>query len=429
MTLTMALVIAGIVLCIAASAFFSGSEMALSACNTVRLENEEKSGKKSAGRALRLSTNYDSTLSTILVGNNLVNTAASSLTTVLIILFFGSDRLNWLGTLVVTILVIIFGETIPKIVCKKYANRFAMSISGMIQFLIYLFLPITFPVVKLVGLLTRGIHEEEENDQEESAAELQSLIETAEDEGVLDSDRSELLSAAIDFSDISAEEVMTARVDMEAIAIDDDPEEIMEVVLQSSHSRLPVYEDSIDNIIGVIHLNHLLKSLASEEETNLRELMMPACFVYRTMKLPQCLDTMKGARQHLAIVTDEYSGTLGVISMEDILEEIVGDIWDETDTIEEEVVRTGENDFTIDGDMNIDDFCELLGIPEETFEFESNTAGGWMIEYLGEFPKVGDHVEYDGYSIEVLEMDERRVEKLHVRKIETEESDPEDTEK
>ena len=414
---TIILVFAGIILCIAASAFFSGSEMALSSCNTVRLENEEKAGSKKAGRALRLSTNFDDSLSAILVGNNLVNTAASSLTTVLIILLTGADKLNWLGTLVVTILVIIFGETIPKIVCKKYANRFSLSVSGMIQFLIYLFKPLNFIVVGLVNLLTRGIREEEENDQEESQMELQSLIETAEDEGVLDSDRSELLSAAIDFSDISAEEVMTARVDMEALNIDDDPEEILDVILNSSHSRMPVYEDSIDNIIGVIHLNHLLKSLSAGEQQDIRSLMMPACFVYRTMKLPQCLDNMKAARQHLAIVTDEYSGTLGVISMEDILEEIVGDIWDETDTVEEEVVKTGENDFTIDGDMNIDDFRDLLGIPEDEFDYDSNTAGGFMIEYLGYFPKQGDAAEFKGYRIEVTEMDERRVEKLHITRL------------
>lgn len=414
---TIILVFAGIILCIAASAFFSGSEMALSSCNTVRLENEEKAGSKKAGRALRLSTNFDDSLSAILVGNNLVNTAASSLTTVLIILLTGADKLNWLGTLVVTILVIIFGETIPKIVCKKYANRFSLSVSGMIQFLIYLFKPLNFIVVGLVNLLTRGMREEEENDQEESQMELQSLIETAEDEGVLDSDRSELLSAAIDFSDVSAEEVMTARVDMEALNIDDDPEEILDVILNSSHSRMPVYEDSIDNIIGVIHLNHLLKSLSAGEQQDIRSLMMPACFVYRTMKLPQCLDNMKAARQHLAIVTDEYSGTLGVISMEDILEEIVGDIWDETDTVEEEVVKTGENDFTIDGDMNIDDFRDLLGIPEDEFDYDSNTAGGFMIEYLGDFPKQGDAADFKGYRIEVTEMDERRVEKLHITRL------------
>ena len=214
MTTPVILVSAGIVLCIVLSAFFSGSEMALSACNTVRLENEEKAGKKRAGRALRLSTHFDDTLSAILVGNNLVNIAASSLTTVLIILLTGGDRLNWVGTIMVTVLVIIFGETIPKIVCKKYSNRFAMSGSAVIQFLVYLFWPLNFVIVGLVNLLTKGIKTEEDSDQDESAMELQSLIETAEDEGVLDSDRSELLSAAIDFSDISAEEVMTARVDM-----------------------------------------------------------------------------------------------------------------------------------------------------------------------------------------------------------------------
>ena len=415
------LVSAGILICILVSAFFSGSEMALSSVNTVRLENEAKSGSRKAARALKLTERFDDTLSAILVGNNLANTAASALTAVLIILLTGSDRLNGLGTLVVTVLVIIFGETIPKIACKKNANRVSLSVSGTIRFLTGLFFPLNFVVVGLVNQITKGIPQEgEESDQEEAQEELQSIIETAEDEGVLDSDRSELLSAAIDFSDISAEDVMTSRVDMEALNVDDSMEEIVDAVLRSTHSRMPVYEDSVDNVIGVIHLNHLLKALAVEENPDIRKLLLPTCFVYRTMKLPACMDAMKASRQHLAVVTDEYSGTLGVITMEDILEEIVGDIWDETDTVEEEVVQTGEGDFTVDGDMNIDDFRELLGFNEEDFAFESNTAGGWTIEYLGDFPEPGDSFTFGGYRIEVTEMDERRVEKLRVTKVEEE---------
>ena len=418
MTLTIVLVSVGIVICILASAFFSGSEMALSSCNVVRLENEAKGGSRKAARALKLTERFDDALSAILVGNNLANTAASALTTVLIILLTGTDTLNGLGTLVITVLVIIFGETIPKIACKKNANRVSLAVSGTIRFLTGLFFPLNFLVVGLVNLLTRGIRQDgEENDQEEAQEELQSIIETAEDEGVLDSERSEMLSAAIDFSDVSAEDVMTARVDMETLNIDDSEEEILEAVLRSTHSRMPVYEDSIDNIIGVIHLNHLLKAMAKEAHPDIRKLLMPTCFVYRTMKLPACMDTMKEERQHLAVVTDEYSGTLGVISMEDILEEIVGDIWDETDTVEEEVIPAGDGSFTVDGDMNIDDFRELLGFDESEFDFESNTAGGFVIEYFGDFPKVGDALEYNGYRIEVTEMDERRVEKLHVTRL------------
>ena len=189
---------------------------------------------------------------------------------------------------------------------------------------------------------------------------------------------------------------------------------VMELVMESTHSRLPVYRESIDNIIGVVHLNHLLKALADDENADIESILMPPCFVYRTMKLPVVMDTMKTARQHLAIVTDEYSGTLGVVTMEDLLEELVGEIWDETDTVEEEVVREEDGAIMVDGDMTIDDFRKLLGLEEEAFDFDSNTAGGWAIEYLGRFPEEGESFEYEGIRIEIAQMDERRVEKLHV---------------
>ena len=412
--MTHVIVILGILLCVILSAVFSGSEMALSSANEVRLENEAKTSRKSA-RALKLVEHYDDTLSAILVGNNLVNTAASSLTTVLIILLTGSDRLNWAGTLVVTVLVIIFGETIPKIICKKLATRVSAEVSGFIRFVYILFFPVNFLVAGIVGLLTRFIREPEEQ-EDESVEELQSIIETAEDEGVLDSERSELISAAIDFQEIAADEVMTARVDMEAIDIDDDIENIIHTAVESTHSRLPVYEGSIDNIIGVVHMNHLLKALSEDRDADIRGVMLKPCFVYRTMKLPQVLNMLRRARQHLAIVTDEYSGTLGVISMEDVLEQIVGEIWDETDEVEEEVVARPDGELEIDGDMAIGDFLELMEIDEDSFDFESSTVGGWAIELKGDFPEQGDVFRYEDLTVRVLQMDGRRVEKLLVTK-------------
>ena len=407
---------AGILLSIILSAFFSGSEMAFSSCNKVRLENESKEGKKGAKTALKRAENYDDTLSTILVGNNLVNIAASSLTTVFIILCTGSDSLNWLGTLVVTVLIIIFGETVPKIVCKRKATSKAVTYAGPISLLRILFMPVTFPVVKLVSLLTKPVRESGKEDaEEESQAELQQIIETAEDEGVLDPERTELVSAAIDFSDVSADEVMTARVDVEAIDVDTDRDELLRIAIESSHSRMPVYEGSIDHIIGVIHLNRLLKALSEDADADIRPLLYEPLYIYRTMKLPQVLDTLKKARQHLAVVVDEYSGTLGVITMEDVLEEIVGDIWDETDEVEEEVVERPDGAFEIDGDMNVDDFLELVDVTPETFEYESGTVGGLVIEKNGDFPSVGDTVEFDGlFRIKVLEMEGLRVVKVLV---------------
>ena len=410
----------GIFLCIIMSGFFSSSEMAISSCNTVRLENEAKEGKKSSKRALKLNKKYDDTLSAILVGNNLVNIAASSLGTVFIILLTGSDKLNWVVTLVVTVLIIIFGETVPKIVSKKHANSMAAGVSGIITFLVYLFKPLNICVVGLVNLLTRGLNKYSKDDDEEVTEELQAIIETAEDEGVIDSEQSEIVAAAIDFPDVSAMDVMTARVDMEAIDINDSFEDILKLVQESTHSRLPVYEDSIDNIVGVVHLNHLLKAMASEAAPDIKSIMLEPVYVYKTAKLPKVLNALKAAKQHLAIVSDEYSGTLGVVTMEDVLEQIVGEIWDETDTIEEEVVEVISGDLIIDGDMPISDFLELTKINEDSFDYESQTVGGFAIEYFGDFPNFGDSFEFRGYTLKMLEMDGRRVVKILVSKADTE---------
>ena len=404
----------GIILCIVLSGVFSASEMAISSCNRVRMENEAEDGNKAAARVVRLNSDYDNTLSTILLSNNLVNIAASSLSTVYIILLTGSDDLNWLITAIVTILVIIFGETIPKIISKKHANSLSKGISGFISALFYILWPVNYIVVKITNLLTRGLGRNADDDEPEKTEELQAIIETAEDEGVIDAERSEIVAAAIDFSDVSASDVMTARVDIEAIDIDDDLSEITRQVSKSTKSRLPVYRGSIDNIIGVMHLNPFLKAMAAGESPNIEEIMNEPCFVYKTAKLPHVLDVLKDARQHLAIVTDEYSGTLGIVTMEDVLEEIVGDIWDDNDEIEEEVVESDKGELIIDGDMPIGDFLERLGIDEDSWEYESATAGGWTIEYMGDFPKTGDAFDYEDFHIEVTEAGERRVERLTV---------------
>ena len=418
--MTLFFVILGIILCVALSAYFSGSEMSLSSCNQVRLENEAEKGSKKARRALKLSEHFDDTLSTILIGNNLVNTAASALTTVLIILLTGADVLNWAGTLVVTVLVIIFGETIPKIYGKKNANRFSMNVSGSLTALRILFYPLTLFVVFVTKQVTKLVKEETSGDnEEESVEELQSIIETAEDEGVLDSERSEMVTAAIGFSDKQADEVMTARVDVQAFDINDDRKNIVKMALYSRHSRIPVYEGTIDHIIGIVHLNHLLKAFSLDENTDIREILMEPAYVYKTTKLPQVLDVFKKKRQHLAIVTDEYSGTLGVISFEDVLEQIVGDIWDETDTVEEEVVIVDEDVFRIDGNMAIADFLELIHVREDEFDYESGTAGGFAIEYFGDFPREGDSFVFGDFKITVSSMEERRVTELLLERQES----------
>ncbi|MCQ2565682.1 MAG: hemolysin family protein [Clostridia bacterium] len=408
------LISAGIVICLVLSAYFSASEMSYSSCNTIRLEHEAEDGNEKAGLALQIAEKFDDALSAILIGNNLVNIACSSLGSVLVILIFGSDEYSWVSTVVLTLLVIIFGETIPKIVAKRNCNRLACNYSSGINALMNIFKPITFIVVGLVNFLTKKMKDEEEDEEDESVEELQSIIETAEGEGVLDKDRTELVQAAIDFSDISAYEVMTARVDVVAIDIEDDWEEILKTIDNSPYTRFPVYEDSIDNVIGVLHQNHLLRAMTENDHPDIRELLMPACYVYKTMKLPKVLAELRAAKQHLAIVTDEYSGTLGVLSMEDVLEELVGDIWDETDVVEEEVVKRSEKEMEIDGDMTIEDFLELYDIDEDEFECDSDTVGGWTVETFGSFPRPGDSFSYEDLKVTVLSMDGLRVEKVLV---------------
>ena len=414
--MTAVLIIAGIVLCIVLSNFFSASEMAYSSCNRLRLENAAEEGSKRATTALRITQHFDDALSAILIGNNLVNIASSSLVSVLVIILTGNDRKTGLATLILTLLIIIFGETIPKIIAKLNANRIAERHAYPIRFLMIVLKPLILLVVGLVYLLTFWM-KPEETDDDEAVEELQSLIETAEDEDVLDEDRSELVQAAIDFSEVSAFEVMTARVDVEAIDIDDDWDHILSQIEQSSFSRLPVYEGSIDHIIGVLYLNHFLKAVADGKK-EIRPLLMEPCYIYKTMKLPDVMNQLRKAKQHLAIVCDEYGGTLGVLSMEDVIEQIVGEIWDETDQVEQDIVRHSEDELELDGDMPITEFLELFDLPEDNFEADSDTLGGWTIEsFGGRFPEPGESFTYENLEITVLSMDGRRVDRVMVKRI------------
>ncbi len=417
--------IAAYIVLICFSAFFSASEMCFSSANRLRLESAAENGSKGAKVALKVMDRFDDSLSAILIGNNLVNIATSSIASVVVILLFG-EHWTWLSTVITTVLVMIFGETMPKIVAKKNANRLAPVFAWPIRLLTYVLLPVILIAVGLVRLITWPLKGEERQEDEEAAVEeLQSIIETAEDEDVLDENRSELLQAALDFSEVSASEAMTARVDVEAIDIDDDWEEILELIENSTHSRLPVYEDSIDNVIGFLYLNHFLKALTEDERPDIRSLLIEPLYVYKTIKLPQVLSELRHAKKHLAIVTDEYGGTLGVISMEDVLEEIVGDIWDETDEVEDEVVEKAEGEYELDGDMSISDFLELIGLSEESFECESDTVGGWTLESFGGFPKEGDSFRFEDLTVTVLAMDSLRVDRVLVKR---EPSDPEEAE-
>lgn len=410
------LVFVGIFLCLCLSNFCSASEMAFSSCNVMRLENARDDGSKRAKIAVYITEHFDDALSAILIGNNLANIGASSLASVAVILVTGGDEYAWLATVILTVLVIIFGETMPKISAKKNANRTSLKNVYVVRAMMIIFYPLVWLVVSLIKLLTMSMKPEAPDaDSDEAVEELQSIIETAEDEDVLDEDQSELVQAAIDFSETSALEVMTARVDVQAIDIEDDWDDILAIIEDAPFTRLPVYEGSIDNVIGILYLNHFLKAMADDGRADIRKLLMPPCYVYKTMKLPAVLNTLRKAKQHLAIVSDEYGGTLGVVSMEDVLEQIVGDIWDESDIVEHEVVQREKSEYELDGAMILSDFLELVGLNEDDVDAESNTVGGWTLEMFGGFPQEGDSFTYRNLTVTVLSMDGRRVERVLVK--------------
>ena len=406
--------IIGIIVCVMLSAFFSASEMSFSACNKVRLEHESENGNNKASAAFKIAEQFDDAISTILVGNNLVNIAASSMGSIAVMMVL-SERFAWVSTAVITVLVIIFGETIPKISAKKNATAFSMSFAYPIRFLMIILRPVTWIVVTLVNLITKLLPDIEEEDSDAALEELHSMIDLAEDEDVIDEDASELVSAAIDFADISASEVMTARVDIIAIDIDDPREEILRTIDASPYSRIPVYEDSIDHVIGILSLNRFLKAMIDQDKVEIRSLLLPTCYVYKTMRLPAVLSSLRNAQQHIAVVTDEYGGTLGVVSMEDVLEQLVGDLWDETDTVEKEIVKKGDGRYELDGDTPVYEFIELMGWKEEDFDFDSETVGGWCIEYNNGFPNVNSRFSFRDIEVTILEVSKRRVRRVLVQ--------------
>lgn len=411
--------IAAFVLSLLFSAFFSSARMSYASANRMRIESAEENGArpKAVKGALSVLRHLDFALSALSAGNCIANVSAAVSAAAFADYLAPGSAWALLAFAVTAVLVLILGEAVPEMMARKNANRFALRVSLPVRVFAVLLSPAVFVLGGLARLLTAPFRGESraEGDDEAAVEELQSIIETAEDEDVLDEGRSELLRSALDFSEISASEAMTARVDVEAIDIEDDWEDIIATIGSTTHSRLPVYEGSIDNVIGFLYLNHFLKAMTTTPKPDIRALLMEPLYIYKTIKLPQVLTELRHAKKHLAIVTDEYGGTLGIISMEDVLEQIVGDIWDETDEVEHEVVERTEGEYELDGDMSISDFLELAGISEDDFDFESDTVGGWTMEMFGRYPKVGDSFEYEGMTVTVLKMDGLRVDRVNVK--------------
>ncbi len=413
-----------IVVLICLSAFFSASEMVFSSANRMRLEKAAENKSRSAALALKIVDHFDDTLSSVLVGNNLVNIATSSIGSLIAVTLWGEEW-TWAMTAGLTVTVIIFGETMPKIIAKKNANKLAHILCYPIRFLSIVLKPVTLLVVGLVNLIMLLFPKPNRTvSEEEAQQELQSIIETAEDEKVLDEEQSELLQAAMLFDDIMVCQIMTARVDVEAIDIEDRFEEMMEVIDASPFSRIPVYEDSIDHIVGILSQNKLYSQLTAGVFTDISSLLeKPVCF-YKTTKLPAALKMMKEAGQRMGVVIDEYGGTMGIITVEDMMEELVGDIWDEKDPYEEEdLVEHGTGVYECDGDMHIYEFADMMEWDPDSMDIESDTVGGMAVELYGTFPSPGDVVTYENAEIKVLQTDGFRVCRVLVTQLEKDEDD------
>lgn len=402
-----------IIVLIMMSAFFSGSETAYATANRLRLKAAADSGKRSAKMAFRLYESFDRVLITILIGNNLVNIGASAVATVIAVMLLGEGG-AWLATLIMTILIITFGEVLPKIAASRSAGRFAARTSILLTALDTVLFPLVWLMQKLCNGMDRLWRKRIPAESAMTEDDLETIFDTVEDEGIIDEERADLLQSALEFDDVLAYEILTPRVDMLAVDIDDPPAEILEEIIDVPFSRIPVYRDTVDNVIGILHLNHVLKELVDEQSLDVGEIMLPPVFVHKTMPLPDVLKTMKRKKSHLVIVTDEYGGTMGLLTMEDVLEQLVGDIWDESDVIEDEFIPLGNNRYDVGADMRLEDFFDELDIDDRDLDQDNTTLGGWTVAEIGRYPRVGDSFDYQNLTITVKKREKLRVMRLLV---------------
>ena len=390
MTLWVALVIL-----VGFSAFFSASETAFSSLNQIRLKSRAEDGDSSAARVLAMAEQYDKLLSTILIGNNIVNIAAASIGTILFTQMLGAERGATVSTIVLTIIVLIFGEVTPKSLAKEMPEKVATAVSPFLVLLIALMTPLTWLFTQWKKLLGRFVHSGEADTITEG--ELMTMVSEAENDGELTDRESELIRSAIEFDDVEVEEILTPRVDVIAVEDDMPLEEVAQTFAESGYSRLPVYHDTIDNIIGVVHEKDFYMARL-KKETKLEDLVKPTLYTTGSTQISQLLRTLREQHHHMAVVVDEYGGTEGIITLEDILEELVGEIWDEHDEVTEDFRKQSDGSWLVSGSASVDDLYEELDLPEEE-DIDSNTVNGLVQEKTCHLPKVGDRFtlgEYDG---------------------------------
>ena len=387
------------------SAFFSCVETAFSSANTIRLRSLSDNGNRRAKNALWVCDNFDKALTAILIGNNVVNLGCSSLATILCLNIFKNYGAA-IATGATTLLVLIFGEVIPKCLGREMSDGIVLHTGLILKVLTYVLLPLVyfFTGIKTIFMKIAHIKKDSPSVTED---ELKYIIESIEEEGILEEQESELVQSALEFDEKTAQEILTPRVDVTVIDIDDSVEEIHDLIIKERYSRIPVYENEIDNIIGILHTRDYLEK-AIDGEVDIRSMLTPAHFIYKNLKLSDILNDFRANKLHIAIVTDEYGGMLGIVTMEDLLEEIVGDIWDEDEDVEHTCTKLGEDKYLVSGDMELDELLELFEMKRDE-DIESNSVGGFIVEQFGDIPIRGQRIRYEDLIFTVKRVRNRRI--------------------
>ena len=420
-----------IVLCLMGSAFFSGSEIAYTSLNKLRMK-EDAEGLSMAEKVMRyIYKHYDRALSTILIGNNLVNIAATSIATVLAVNLAASmdgkitdDMASTITTFVMTVLILIFGEITPKIIARRASEGFAKIAALPLRVLMVIFFPLVWLTTLIVDTMSVLWRKSEEEDVTITEEEFENILDTVEDEGVIDETQTDLLQSALEFTDLDAADILTPRIDVIGFEIHDSMEYILQTISETQFSRFPVYDRTIDHIVGVLIVKHLLKELMDDENVKLESLLLEPVYIPKTMKLHSIMNEFRRNQTHMAVVADEYGGTMGIVTMEDVLEELVGEIWAENADIVNDWQEITENRFECSGDMNLTELFDNLDLDDEELESAYSTAGGWATEIIGAMPVAFDAFDYEHYTILVKEVDENhRISRLLILKHKTNEED------
>lgn len=405
------------------SGLFSAIETAYSSANRIRLKNLSDD-KPEALKVLQILDDFDRFITTILIGNNIVNIAAATIGTIIFTRLYQSNGPT-ISTIVITLVVLLFGEITPKSIAKKIPESFSCSTVGFVQFITFLLMPISWIFRGWKYLMDHFIKIEE--DDSDIADELITMVDEAEKEGDLEEHESDLISAAIEFNDLDVKDVLTPRVDVVAVAVNTPLDEIERIFRINSYSRLPIYENSIDNIVGVVHEKDFYNLYYHEEaKSNVRRIAKPVIYTSENVKISTLLKQLQKAKLHLAVVSDEYGGTAGIITMEDIIEELVGEIWDEHDTVKEYYEQIDENTYLVKCSAEIEDMLERFDVEPDEDDYDFITVSGWIINELGHIPAVGEELDYQNLHITITKADQKKVleAKVEIRDLQKgEESD------